>query len=96
MTKPISRQQSGFGQVIVLVLLLAVLAVIIFIGYRIYDNQLTDKVTSDITSQSDDTAAPTIQSTSDLDKASAMLDQVNPDSNDQGDASTLDAEFNKF
>lgn len=94
--KPSLRSQSGIAQVLTLLGLLAILAVILFIGYRIYENRPVDELTSDTATDTSQTTVPEVTSAGDLDKASTTLDQIDTDSTDQTDASTLDAELDKF
>ncbi|MES2971285.1 MAG: hypothetical protein V4702_03130 [Patescibacteria group bacterium] len=95
--------QSGFSAV-ELIIILAVVAGLGFVGYTVYDRQ-PDKKTTDNTSQqpknesataTDVGSAPEIKSTSDLDKASATLDQTDPDGSNSTDASQLDSEVSTF
>lgn len=99
----LAKSQSGFS-VIELVIILAVVGVLGFVGYTVYNRQ-QDKKTTGNTSQSvneesatasDVGSAPEIKSTSDLDRASATLDQTDPGGSNNGDASQLDSKLSTF
>lgn len=91
------KNQSGFS-VVELVIILLVVGALAFVGYMVYNRQQDDKTTVNDTSQSvatdDVPSAPEIKTTGDLDKASATLDQVDVDSNN--DSSQLDSELSAF
>jgi hypothetical protein len=90
--------QSGIGHVVLVVVIVAVFAATGAIGYHLYANK--DAVSSDDQAQASDTtdvqAAPAITSTDDLDKATTVLDQVDPDSSDQSDITALTAQLDSF
>lgn len=94
--------QSGFSAV-ELIIILVVVGALGFVGYTVYNRQQDNK--TDSTSQqtkeesataSDVRSAPEIRSTSDLDKASATLDQTDPGGSNNTDASQLDSELSAF
>lgn len=89
--------QKGFS-IVEIVFVVAVLGVIGFLGYTFYSNSHTSKDPVADSSQSatvtDVTTAPNVSSTADLDKAQAVLDQTNPDSN--SDSSQLELELSNF
>lgn len=97
--------QSGFS-VVELVIVLAVVGVLGFVGYSVYDRQNTKTADSSAgTSQtarsqaakaSDVASSPTISSTSDLNKAAAILDQTDPSGTNNADASQLDTQSDTF
>lgn len=95
--------QSGFSAV-ELVIILVFVGALAFVGNTVYNRQ-QDKKTADNTSQqaadesataTDVRSAPEIKSTDDLDKASATLNQIDPDGSNNTDASQLDRELSAF
>ncbi len=88
--------QSGFSIVEILIVVVVV-ALIGFIGYRFYTSQ-ADTMTGTSTSQSatadDVPEAPDVTSTSDLDKASTMIDET--DTSSSNDTAELDSELEAF
>lgn len=91
------KKQAGFSAV-ELVIVLVVVGVLATVGYMVYSRQQDNKTANSGTSQSasaeDVPSAPEIKSSSDLDKASATLDDVNLDKNKDG--SQLDSELSTF
>lgn len=94
------KNQSGFS-VVELVIILAIVSAIAFVGYTVYNRQQDNKAVDggdSSTSQSavanDVPSAPEVKSASDLDKASATLDNANLD--DDNDSSQLDSELSAF
>ena len=91
------KNQSGFSAV-ELVIVLVVAGVLAFVGYTVYNRQQDNKAADNGTNQSavanDVPSAPEVKSTSDLDKASAALDDANLD--DNSDSSQLDSEMSNF
>lgn len=93
------NQQAGLGHIVVIALLVLVLAIIGFIGYKLYmhpsDGQSAIEPASSSPTASELTAsdAPTVQSTSDLDKASGILDQVDTTSQSSNDSKQLDSQL---
>jgi prepilin-type N-terminal cleavage/methylation domain-containing protein len=98
--------QAGFS-VVELVIVLGVVGVLGFVGYGVYDRQnakITDSSTTDTSqtasSQSakanDVASAPTVSSTNDLDKASAILNQTDPSGSNNTDASQLNSQLSTF
>lgn len=91
------NNQSGFS-VVELVIVLAVVVVLGFVGYSVYksQNNKTDDTTttSQSATASDVPSAPTINSTSDLDEAAIMLDQT--DTSSSSDSAQLDSELQSF
>jgi prepilin-type N-terminal cleavage/methylation domain-containing protein len=94
------KNQTGFSVVEVAVVVV-ILAILGFAGYTVYSKQRDSKKTSSNTSQDANSAAgqvksaPDINSTSDLDKAQATLDQTNPDATDS-DTAELDTQLSAF
>jgi hypothetical protein len=100
-----NRLQSGVGHV-ALVLVVLVFGAIGAIGYTLYahpgdpetDNtksvagsgQGTEQATLNVPT------APAISTASDLDKAEAVLSEVDPGANGQSDSAQLDAELNSL
>jgi prepilin-type N-terminal cleavage/methylation domain-containing protein len=88
-------RQKGFS-IIEVVIVIVILGVIGFLGYTFYNNShpKTTATTSQSATATDVAAAPSITSTSDLDKAQSVLDQTNPDNSP--DSSQLDSELSNF
>lgn len=89
--------QNGFSIVEVL-LVLVVVAVLGFVGYKVYSRQHDSSATT-ASSQStgsatanDVASAPDVKSTSDLDKAATTLDQTDPAASNS-DSSQLSDSF---
>lgn len=98
------RNHAGFS-VVELLIVVAVIAVLGFAGYSVYHrhNTKTANNSTNGTAQTDSTAkatdvasSPKINSTSDLDKAAATLDQTDPDGSNGTDTSQLDAQLADF
>jgi len=92
------QSQTGFSAVEGL-LIVAVVAVLGFVGYKVYSGQQDkpastgNNQTADQSAKADDVPeAPEIKETNDLDKANATLDQVNPDD----DTGELDSQLSSF
>lgn len=89
--------QAGFSVVETLIVVV-VLAALGFVGYKVYQRQ-HDNTSTTASSQSagsatanDVASAPSINSTSDLDKAAATLDQTDPGASNS-DSSQLSDNF---
>ncbi len=103
----IHTNQSGFS-VIELAIVVVVVAVLGFVGYSVYNRQNTKTADSSPTTSTSQTASsssakandlaavPNVSSTSDLDKASATLDQTDPGGSNNIDASQLDTQLANF
>lgn len=96
----VRKNQSGFS-IVELLIILVIVCILGFVGYRVYRHQTTKTnhtaTTSDATKApaTDNVApAPQINSTGDLDKAAATLDQT--DTNSDSDATTLDSQLQSF
>lgn len=98
------KLQAGFSA-FELVIVIAAVGIIALIGYNVYQRQKPDTTTtSSLSSTSDQPqaaainvpAAPTVKTASDLDKASATLDQINVDSDANSDLSQLNSELAAF
>ncbi len=98
------KLQSGFS-VVELVIILAVVGVLAFVGYAVYNrqhnttstaNNNSSQTVNDETKASDVPPAPVVSSTSDLDKASATLDKVDPGTSNSSDSSQLDSQLSAF
>lgn len=91
--------QSGFSPV-ELVIVIAIVAVLGFVGYSVYDRQSSKTAdvtgTSQSATASDVAPAPAVSSTSSLDEAAATLDQTDPSGTNNTDASQLDAQLTNF
>lgn len=84
-----NNQQSGFSAVEIIIVIVIV-AVMGFLGYTFYNNY-TDKAAKDTTAAEVETKeAPTITTSSDLDKASTAMDDSNLDAENDDDLSELD------
>lgn len=93
-------KEHGFS-FIALLIILAVVGVLVFVGYSVYNRQNTTADNTDAattapaaTKAKDTPPAPQINSTSDLDKASATLDQT--DTSSSADATALDSQLQSF
>jgi prepilin-type N-terminal cleavage/methylation domain-containing protein len=98
------RPQSGFS-VVELAIVLAVVGLLGFVGYSVYnrsnaktaDDSTTNRAASPQSAKTNDVAsAPDVSSTSDLDKASAALDQTDPGGSNTADSDQLDSQLNSF
>jgi len=95
----IRTNQAGFSVVELLIILIFV-GVLGFVGYTVYHRQHTKTADTAGSSQADNNqpttnnvaSAPSISSTSDLDKAAATLDQTDPSGSNNADASQLDSQ----
>lgn len=96
-----SQQRKNQSGIVVLELLLILLglALIGFVGYRVYDaRKAADKQFDQSTSQSvpvEDSNTPEIKNATDLNEAEQSLNQINPDDSDS-DASQLDSQIDSF
>lgn len=94
-----NRLQSGVGH-IALVLVVLVFGAIGAIGYTLYahpgnsDGSNGSASGSSRNSSLDVPAAPAINTASDLDKADAVLNQVDPGTSGQSDSRQLDSQLN--
>ncbi len=93
----IRKNQTGFSAV-ELIVALVVVGGLIFAGYTVFNRQQPQESADTTTSQpvtvNDVPSAPEIKDTDDLDKASAALDQVEIDGDN--DSSQLDSELATF
>ena len=94
------KNQAGFSAV-ELFLILVIVGALAFIGYAVYNRQKSavDTGSGSASSQSsvkDVSSAPAVKSTSDLYKASAVLDQNDPGTTNSSDTSQLDSQTNTF
>ena len=101
----VHNNQSGFS-IVELLIVVAVVAVWSFIGYAVYDRQqgkttnpgsnTTQQTTNQSSTANDVKSAPEINSTDDLDKAEAILDQTNPNGSNNVDANQLNSKTSAF
>lgn len=93
------KNQIGFS-IIEIIIGLVVVSLIGFVGYTFYTRQqaANNKTTStnSVATQVSVPTAPTISSTSDLDKAGTTLDQVNVDGSNSSDSSQFDSQLSSF
>lgn len=96
------KLQTGFSAV-EFIIIVVVVAALALVGYTVYNRQnnktatTTDtQLASSETTANDVPSAPAISSNSDLDKASAMLDKVDPGTSHSSDASRLDSQLANF
>jgi Tfp pilus assembly protein PilV len=87
------KDQSGFSAVELLIIIVVV-GLLGFAGYTAYNRMQDDKAASQSPTATDVKSAPAINSTSDLDAASAILDETDPSSS--GDSTALEAELSAF
>lgn len=91
--------QSGIGHVLVVALVVVVFAAVGYIGYTLYATPKPTynnppAATTDATSS--ELAAPDVTTAADLDKATAVLEKVDPSGSSQSDESALDTQLNAF
>jgi hypothetical protein len=91
-------KQLGFSAV-ELIIIIVVAGLLVVVGYTVYGRQQNNKPiepamteTGQSAVANDVPAAPDISDASDLDEASATLDQINP--GEDGDASQIEEELN--
>jgi prepilin-type N-terminal cleavage/methylation domain-containing protein len=89
------RNQRGFSAV-ELVIVIAVLAIVGLVGYRVISGRSTSTSTTKSAATSENatasvSSAPAIKSTSDLDKAQQTLDQNDPATSNASDSNQLDS-----
>ncbi len=93
------KSQTGFS-VFELVIIIVVVAIVGLASYVVYNRQHNKTVTTgpatSTSTASTVPSAPTINSTSDLDKATATLDQVDPSTSNSSDSSQLDSQLAAF
>ena len=97
----IGQSQTGFSAV-ELIIVVTVAGVLGIAGFTVYNKQQDEKKAAGTSqagnqqarSTDDEPEAPEINSTGDLDKASAALDKTDTDSD--SDSSQLDSELNTF
>ena len=91
------HSQAGFGHVVTVALIVLVFAAIGYIGFKLYAHPLDNKGKSDAvrttTTTLENPAAPEIKTASDLDKASTVLDQVDPGTASKNDEASLDTQL---
>ena len=92
------NNQLGFSAV-ELLLVVVVVTVLSFVGYMVYNrqqNKTASTNSSQPTTTSDVQTAPPINSTADLDKAEATLNQTDPASSNTNDSQQLDSQLTTF
>ena len=96
------HSQTGFS-IVELLVVVAVLALIGFVGYRVYSALNGNNTTADTTqvanqssTANDVTSAPAVNSTSNLDDAQKALDQTDPGGSNNADAGQLNSELAAF
>jgi len=89
------KPQVGFS-IIEVVVAVAVVALIAFLGYRFYIHQQAATSGEANTAQVSVPAAPEITTASDLDKAGAVLDQIDVEGSNSSDSARLDSELSAF
>lgn len=97
------KSQAGFSVVELFIVAIVVVA-LAMVGYTVYNRQNDNKAATTTSSQSVNTdavatdvpTAPAINSTSDLDKASAALDQIDPSVSSDSDVSQIDSQLANF
>jgi prepilin-type N-terminal cleavage/methylation domain-containing protein len=96
--------QSGFS-VVELAIVFVILAVLALVGYGIYSRQNSETVDSSTNQTGSSKSAakandipsvPAVNSTGDLDKALATIDQTDPGGSNNTDASQLDSQLTNF
>lgn len=85
-------KQANFSATRLIVVLVVVVA-LGFVGYTVYSSLSANNESA---TTAEVVAAPEIKSTSDLDQASATLDQNDPSVNNNTDSSQLDNELSSF
>ena len=93
------NDQNGFS-VFEIILLVVVLAALAVIGLRVLNNHSSSTKLSNSTTtparSSDVSTAPAVNSSADLNKAQATLDQNDPSSANNGDSNELNNQLNGF
>jgi hypothetical protein len=89
-----SKSESGLAHVVLLILIMAVVAAIIFVGLRVVSNQNTGETTGSVpvASSTNTTVPSTIKNNADLSAAQASLNQTNIDGDLNPDS--LNADLN--
>lgn len=92
------RNQAGFASWELALGVLAV-AVIAFAGYKVYSSQQPAGNSTNTTASTGNSSvtvpsAPTISSAADLDRATAVLDQVDPSGSSTSDSTQLSSQMN--
>lgn len=90
-----SIRSNQTGSAVTVLVLIAAVAVLGFVGYRVYSNQngQSSSVTASSQPVASNSSVPNINKASDLDKAAAALDQTDVDGSNNADVSALDAQF---
>ena len=94
-------RQAGLGHIITVAVIVLVFSAVGYIGFKLYAHPLNDNsgkstAVRETTTTLNNPAAPEIKTASDLDKASAVLDQVDPGSASQSDETVLNSQLNGF
>lgn len=76
------NKTAGF-HVVEMLLIVAIIAVLGFVGWRVWEAQTSTQQVETAPSQSEPAQAPEVNNTSDLDEASSTLDNVNLDDSDK-------------
>lgn len=97
-------KQQGFA-LLELVAVVVIIGLVALVGVKVYgahkDKALSNETTATTTASqtqvsSDQATVPQIKSATDLDKASQMLDQNDPDSSNASDSAQLDKDISSF
>lgn len=96
------KSQTGFA-VVEIVLAVVILALVGFVGYKVYDARKDLSITEQSTQQSDSQStasdvksAPAIKTVSDLDTALTILDETNPGGSNLDDSTLIEQEMSAF
>ncbi|MDN5275491.1 MAG: hypothetical protein JWN33_140 [Candidatus Saccharibacteria bacterium] len=92
----ISPIQRGFTivEAVIIIAIIGVIGLVGYVAYNTFQKQAANESSSQVSTASDVPEAPTIESKSGLDAASATIDDINLD--DESDLSQLDSELDTF
>ncbi len=88
------RRQAGFAHLGLLVMILVLVGIVVFAGWRIHSH--ATKVSSQNVTTVSVPAAPSVSSASDLNTAATTLDQNDPTNSNSSDLNQLDSQLNTF
>lgn len=87
--------QKGFT-IVEFIIIAAILGVVGFVGYSVYDRQQNKFVPGESAQANDVSDAPAIENTSDLTSAESILDKNDPQTSNDADTAELDKNLSTF